>query len=146
MKTVKILGLIVGAFIFGVLITSGFWIVPIAVGTCTLFPLTSGCDNNPPWGPFLDNPHAKFYISKLEDNYVLNYEYRNNKGYYMIQNSQIDLDPYLNKKVLVPGHFVTIQEPPISEQCIQNKCHKTMRGNDVIYSKYIVDINNLELK
>ena len=137
---------IVLAFIFGIAITSGYWIVPIAVGTCYLFPNVNGCDDNPPWGPFLDNPRAQFFIDKTGNYYILIYKYRGHTGSLAIEKSSVDLVPYIGRKVRIAGHFYNVYDQPIDTQCIKDNCYKMMVGSDIVLSKYTVYIDKLTLE
>ncbi len=141
--------LLVGIYIFfSTKIYLNFFspLILVSAAICKFYPAHSGCDNNPPWGPFLDNPDAIFTIIKIDNTFVLHYKYLNREGYYPIKTSKLDLEPFMDKSIKIDGHFVNLDSSPLKNQCINKICHpsnvniETENGG----RKYIsVDINEI---
>ncbi|MBI2405234.1 hypothetical protein HYV22_03600 [Candidatus Gottesmanbacteria bacterium] len=78
-------------------------------------------DNNPPWGPLIDNPQATFTVQKENNDYILQYIYRQKSGRINIGASAVDLAPFVGKTVHMTGHYYASSSS--ATQCIAGNCH-----------------------
>ena len=115
------------------------------MSTCALLPRISGCDSNPPWGPFLDNPKAKFYLHQSGDDYFLRYEYLGEEGIYCVRESDEHLYGFVGEKVKVGGHFTVPVKDGDINQCIVGECHKTRIECDNYFGseQHVIDVDDI---
>jgi hypothetical protein len=101
--------------------------------------------------PF-DDPNARYMIEKRDNNknYVVAVYYYNHPKpitYSYVAKSNVDLDEYLNKRVIVTGkwpRYIADSQSKNEMQCIQDRCHKIFDNSNIkVTPSNTIEVQNI---
>lgn len=104
--------------------------------------------STPPQIPYpIDDPNVEYLISKKNEKFVIKYLVNFKEYIVYVGNSNVDLEQYLNKKVIIQGEYPKKDEDIFkfesNTQCIQGKCSSIFDSENT--HAIVVNITNLRL-